>query len=111
MKYIVEDSFLYRKENKAYKVYCPDVESLDDWVYEPYLLEVEIKDGDLINSFYAFLNSKFPNKVIFSSVSFADLERSCFTGMSALKIFFTDRQSAEDYAEMLNSAKPNKKMT
>lgn len=102
MKYIVEKSFIHTKENKAFKVYCSDLESLDDWVYEPYLLSLKIEDGDIVNSFYNFLNAKFPDKVIFSSVSFTDLERKCFTGMSAIKIFFVDEESANEYAEMLN---------
>ena len=89
--------------DEAYEVYCKGIESLDDWVYQPYLLGIKPDDdGDIVLPFIEYLNDKY-NSVIFERQSMIDLQRKQFTGKSVMKIRFLDFNDAQDYAAVFSS--------
>lgn len=101
MKYIVEKSITIFGKT-AYKVVNKSIESLDDWVYEAFLLEVQpSNDGDIIFPFLDMVNDKFKSAQ-FEREALIDTQRNCFSGLSVLKIKFINKEDAENYAELLN---------
>lgn len=105
MKYSVKEAKVYHggTTNDVYKVFSPQLESADDWVYEPYLLG--IKDSDnIVDDFWNSLTEKFPSKVIFERDALIDSKRKCYTGMSLINLYFVDMGTAKEYASLLNKA-------
>lgn len=102
MKYEVRASrTIYGEE--GYEVFNKQMESLDDWVYQPYLLGLEPdEDGDIVLPFIDYLNDKYTS-VVFERHSLIDLERKQFTGKSVIKIKFLNFNDAQDYAQALSS--------
>lgn len=101
MEYIVEATkTIFGKE--AYKVVNKKLESLDDWVYEAFLLDIPFsEDGDIIFPFFDFVKDNF-NSAQFEREALVDSQRNCFTGLSVTKIKFLEFNEANGYASLLN---------
>lgn len=103
MNYAVEE----RKglKGKKYVVIDKNLNINERWLFEAYLLKIEAdKDGDIVLPYIDYLNDKY-NSVLFERDSIIDSKRSCFTGMSVITVSFTDKNEAQDYADILNAAK------
>lgn len=87
----------------CYKVYNEHLESIDDWMYEPYLLKID-PGSDIVSAFWDYLNELYPERVIFERKSLVDPQRKAFTGITTIKIIFLEEVDANDYSSRLNDA-------
>lgn len=101
MKYTVKATKTIQG-NDAYKAYNKKWESKDDWIYEVYLLSIlPNEEGDIVIPFLDFLLENFKS-VSFGRGSIVDSATKSFTGLSTVKITFSEKEDALGYARILN---------
>ena len=101
MKYTVKERRALGGD-KAFEVYSPDVESIEDWMYEAYILGIKPnEEGDIVLPLIDAV-SKGRDSFIVERWAFVNSSTKSFTGISTIVFLFKDKEDAESYKLELN---------
>lgn len=104
MSYTVEEVKGPKGSESKYIVLDNRFETVEHWIFEAYLLNIETnEENDIVLPFAKYLVENFPS-VRITRGSIIDSKRSCFTGLSYLEIAFLDKDEAQGYATVLNKS-------